>query len=307
VGWTKFYKGEVTAVNSRDGTYDIKFEDGERKRGVEKSRVRSLDSGSSDRDRDSRSSSSSIREGDKVEAKCTGWTKFYKGEVTRVNSDDTYDIKFEDGERKRGIRSDQVRSLGGSRGGGGSTKDSDKDRGSSSSISSLREGDKVEAKCVGWTKFYKGEVTRVNSDDTYDIKFEDGERKRGVEKSRVRSLDSGSSDRDQDRNHDAFSSSGSAPIREGDKVEAKCTGWTKYYKGNVTRVNSDDTYDITFEDGEKKKSVRSDQIKASSKKIEEGASVRARYRGANGYTRGTISAVNRDGTYDIKYNDGLKE
>ena len=35
--------------------------------------------------------------------------------------------------------------------------------------------------------------------------------------------------------------------------------------------------------------------------------MRARYRGANGYTRGTISAVNRDGTYDIKYNDGLKE
>jgi len=161
---------------------------------------------------------------------------------------------------------------------------------------------------VGWTKFYKGEVTAVNSrDGTYDIKFEDGERKRGVEKSRVRSLDSGSSDRDQDRNRDALSSSGSAPIREGDKVEAKCTGWTKYYKGDVTRVNSDDTYDIKFEDGEHKKSVRSDQIKASSKKIEEGASVRARYRGANGYTRGTISAVNRDGTYDIKYNDGLKE
>ena len=37
------------------------------------------------------------------EAKCTGWTKFYKGEITRVNSDVHYDIKFEDGERKRGV------------------------------------------------------------------------------------------------------------------------------------------------------------------------------------------------------------
>ena len=66
----------------------------------------------------------------------------------------------------------------------------------SSSSSSIREGDKVEAKCAGWTKFYKGEVTAVNSrDGTYDIKFEDGERKRGVEKSRVRSLDSGSNEK----------------------------------------------------------------------------------------------------------------
>jgi len=73
--------------------------------------------GSRDRDRNSSSSSTfSIREGDKVEAKCTGWTQYYTGEVTRINRDDdtydlTYDLKFDDGERKRGVRSDQVRSL----------------------------------------------------------------------------------------------------------------------------------------------------------------------------------------------------
>jgi len=46
---------------------------------------------------------------------------------------------------------------------------------------------------------------------------------------------------------------------------------------------------------------------SSSDKISEGTSIRARYRGANGYTRGKITAANRDGTYDIKYNDGMKE
>jgi hypothetical protein len=62
-----------------------------------------------------------VREGDKVEAKCTGWTKYYKGEITRVNSDDTYDITFEDGERKRGVRNEQSGQRGGKRGvnGGG--------------------------------------------------------------------------------------------------------------------------------------------------------------------------------------------
>ena len=48
-----------------------------------------------------------------------------------------------------------------------------------------REGDRVKAKVSGWTKFYSGEITRVNSDGTYDIKFEDGERKRGVTESQI--------------------------------------------------------------------------------------------------------------------------
>ena len=33
-----------------------------------------------------------------------GWTKYYGGEITRVNDDGTYDIKFDDGERKRGVK-----------------------------------------------------------------------------------------------------------------------------------------------------------------------------------------------------------
>ena len=32
-------------------------------------------------------------------------------------------------------------------------------------------------------------------------------------------------------------------IREGDHVEAKLHGWTKYYGGKVTSVNDDGTYD----------------------------------------------------------------
>jgi hypothetical protein len=40
----------------------------------------------------------------------------------------------------------------------------------------MREGDKVEAKCTGWTEYYKGEITRVSSDDIYDIKFSPNKR-----------------------------------------------------------------------------------------------------------------------------------
>jgi hypothetical protein len=57
----------------------------EHKSGVRKSQLRILDS------------SRLIRKGDMVEAKCTGWTEleFYKGEITSVNSNGTFDIKFD--------------------------------------------------------------------------------------------------------------------------------------------------------------------------------------------------------------------
>ena len=168
-----------------------------------------------DTDYSNRRQSSRLRKNQKVEAKCTGWTKFYKGEVTRVNRDGSYDIKFEDGELKRDVEPDRVRSL---------QRETDRDRDRATSSAKIREGDKVEAKCSGWTKYYKGEVTSVNRDGSFDIKFEDGERKRDVEPDRVRSLE-----RDQDRDKDQSTSS--AKIREGDKVVAKCAGWTKYYKG----------------------------------------------------------------------------
>jgi len=40
-----------------------------------------------------------------------------------------------------------------------------------------------------------------------------------------------------------------------------CTGWTRYYS-TITRVNRDGTYDIKFDDGERKSSVKKSQIKS---------------------------------------------
>ena len=49
-------------------------------------------------------------------------------------------------------------------------------------------------------------------------------------------------------------------------MEAKVAGWTRYYKGEITRVNSDGTYDIRFDDGVimiASVALRDDQIKGS--------------------------------------------
>merc|ERR1712166_74331 len=135
-----------------------------------------------DRDRDSSSSSSKKkrREGDRVKAKVDGWSKYFGGEITRVNSDGTYDMKFDDGERKRGVKETQIE--------GG---EDDRDSRSSSTSKKRREGDRVKAKVDGWSKYFSGEITRVNSDGTYDMKFDDGERKRGVKETQIEGGDDG--------------------------------------------------------------------------------------------------------------------
>ena len=45
-------------------------------------------------------------------------------------------------------------------------------------------------------------------------------------------------------------------FQEGDKVEAKVPGWSKYFPGKIKRVNSDDTYNINFDDGTQKRLPR---------------------------------------------------
>ena len=55
---------------------------------------------------------------------------------------------------------------------------------------SISKGDRVEAKLKGWTKYYKGKITRENRDGTYDILFDDGERKSKVDSKLIRSLES---------------------------------------------------------------------------------------------------------------------
>ena len=135
------------------------------------------------------------------------------------------------------------------------------------------KGDRVEAKLKGWTKYYKGKITKENRDGTYDILFDDGERKSKVDAKLIKSLetkkkktkkktkrgDGSDSDDDTDDDDDAKDD---VSISKGDRVEAKLKGWTKYYKGKITSENRDGTFDILFDDGERKSKVDAKLIKS---------------------------------------------
>ena len=192
-----------------------------------------------------------ISKGDRVEAKVKGWTKYYKGEITSENRDGTYDIKFDDGERKSGVKSSQIKSKKKIRNHHLVVAVMMKVMQMAMMIN-IKRGDRVEAKVSGWTKYYSGEITRVNRDGTYDIKFDDGERKSGV---KIKSNQI--KKKENDKKSSSKSSQSMMKVMQmmammidvyqsGDRVEAKVSGWTKYYKGEITSENRDGTYDISL-------------------------------------------------------------
>ena len=104
---------------------------------------------------------------------------------------------------------------------------------------------------------------------------------------------------------------------EGDKVEVLYKGkGTKWFSGKISRVNRDGTYDIRYDDGDSesgalKVNVRrhpdaaaaSRPMGGGASQLREGSRVEARYRGKARYYPGIIRRENRDGSYDVDYDD----
>ena len=140
----------------------------------------------------------------------------------------------------------------------------------------------------------QGKITRENRDGTYDILFDDGERKSKVDAKLIKSLEKktkkkakskskskgkSSDDEASDASDDDNDNGTDASISKGDRVEAKLKGWTKYYKGKITRENRDGTYDILFDDGERKSKVDAKLIKSLEKKTKKKAKSKSKSKG----------------------------
>ena len=246
--------------------------------------------------------------GQTVEAKVAGWTQYYRGTVTSVNKGVTYDIKFDDGEKRSCVKEEQLKLEGSSAisGNGDSSAASPPAKPSGdASVTKYKLGNRVEAKCSNWTKWFSGNITQVNSDGTYNISFEDGDKVKNMNPEQIR-----------------FPAEAPAAIyKHGARVQAKCRGWTKHFPGNVTSVNEDGTYNISFEDGDKKKNVKASEMipgeeikrdtpKAKKKKKKKmtykvGDTVEAKATGWKQYYLGRVEAVDcYEGHYTIKFEDG---
>ena len=169
--------------------------------------------------------------------------KYYPGKISRINSNGTYDIKYDDGDSERGVKRSNIK-VAANGGGNGSDTGSD---------SSLSRGTKVTVNYNGKGKYFPGQISRVNSNGTYDIKYDDGDSERGVKRSNIKVAANGGGNGSDTGSDSALS--------RGTKVTVNYNGKGKYYPGQISRVNSNGTYDIKYDDGDSERGVKKSNIK----------------------------------------------
>ncbi|GBG26827.1 NAD-dependent deacetylase sir2E [Hondaea fermentalgiana] len=282
-GKSRWYKGTIVRVHA-SGACDIDYDDGDAERRVAPHLIRSLGampSRSRSPRRDALDSETDAEpgfsRGDKVEARFGGKSKWYKGTIVRVHASGACDIDYDDGDAERRVAPHLIRTSVASRSRSRTRSprrepsDSETDAGPS-----FKRGDKVEARFGGKSKWYKGTIVRVHASGACDIDYDDG-----------------------DAEHAGPS------FKRGDKVEARFGGKSKWYKGTIVRVHASGACDINYDDGDAERSEESSSEQSDS--FEKGQTVEAKYGGGSVWYRGRITAVNRDGTFAIAYDDGDKE
>ena len=193
----------------------------------------------------------------KVEARYRGKSKYYPGTISRVRLNGTVDINYDDGERELGVKPELVRVLEDKRSSRSSSSRSPS-RSRSSRDPEPRVGDKCEAQFKGKGKFYPGKISKVNSDGTVNVDFNDGDKDRYVDMKSAKLLDSGNIS-------DASNSEMDSPsFSKGDKVECRYQRKSKYYAGTITKVHRDGTFDVSYDSPNKNKerNVNQKYIKA---------------------------------------------
>jgi galactitol-specific phosphotransferase system IIB component len=170
-GSSKAYSGKVI-VDNKDGTYAIKFDDGDEDPRVPESKIkRTGDPNLAMKVNATGASSHSYRMGEKIEARYNGGMTWLPGMVISVDRDTGHcDIRYDNGREEKTVDAKYIRArtdLSSSRQPGTSDSDSD--------MPSFSLNDKIEARHRGGPKWYAGRICHVNNDGSYNIRYADGE------------------------------------------------------------------------------------------------------------------------------------
>jgi hypothetical protein len=279
------------------------------------------------------------KEGARVEARYKRSRMWYPGKVSRVCSDGTFDISYDDGEKELGVYEDSVRLVergGGRRADSAERGDSLRDRphrggsGCHGGDDCFERGSKVEAYYRGGTKLYPGVISRVRLNGSCDIDYDDGEQEIGVDRGLIQAAGGrGGGPRPArmasppGRSYRAEEEDAELPV--GSKVKAYYCGGTKLYPGVISRIRLNGSCDIDYDDGEQEIGVDRGLIQAAGGRgggsrsrgggastapivFEQGDRVEANYKGHGKFYPGVIAAVNGSHdnayVYHIDYDDG---
>ncbi|KAL8001569.1 putative EF-hand domain, Tudor domain, EF-hand domain pair, Agenet domain, plant type, PUB [Plasmopara halstedii] len=327
---TNFFDGKISRVRS-DGTYDIKYDDGDAEKHVAIDLIEVLERQKTDDVDKSRLEKSfqRFKIGDKVRARYNKGSKKVKGEIIAVHRDDTYDIRYDDGDKEKHVL----------------IKDIElevEERESRKIASILKVGEAVEATYQNGVKMFAAKISKVYIDGTYDVTFLDGDFEQRVSRSRIKTIKESEKSTFVSKNQRVYESDQKAEksVRDerfesqndakssqydgeekhfvlGETINARYKKGSQFFPGKITRVRSDGTYDVLYDDGDTEMYVENKHIerkdkedKVDKKTIETftvGDKVNARYKGGSKHFSGTIVKARMDGTFDITYDDGDKE
>ncbi len=309
-GYGRGFKGRISYANT-DGTYNVLCGDGITERGVRPSQLRFSANASIEPSKLTMFNGSDISEfepGDEIEGNFKGKGRWYRGKVAIVNRDGTYDIHYDDGDRERGVNAYNIRGLR---------------RNELSARGTYKTGDLVKANYKRRGLWLEGKICQVNRDGTYSVRFNDGSVEKDVTDCNLYSFSAPqiSSPTKTRRDSSGSFEYDADALAVGDRIEGNYKGKGRWYKGSVARLNIDGTCDLHYDDGDTDKRVAMSYIrlmsdkpsphtqeeefwfdKAASADFMEGDTVECNYKGRGRWIEGSITHVNRDGTYDLQFN-----
>jgi len=223
--------GKVGAFDTANGTYRIDYDDGDVEEGVARIRIKTP----------GQAEKGLIEANTRCEA-CVPGSKpqapTVPGVVTSANGDGTYSVRFDDGAVAMDIERKKIYVL----------SVTPPPRKTSimpqQSKPDLAVGDAVAARFGGGPDFYFGEITAVLDDGTYNISYADGDHEEGVKRLRIKGKE------DQMP----------TVLVEGMRCEARHGGSMRAFDGVISKVNSDGTYDVGYDDGDKETGVARELI-----------------------------------------------
>ena len=223
-----FYPGVVESVND-DGTYNIRYDDGDSEANVAATLIRPRPEPSAA----SATQSIIFAVDQKVEGNFGGNGAFYPGVVESVNDDGTYNIRYDDGDSEANVAATLIRPR------------PEPSAASATQSIIFAVDQKVEGNFGGNGAFYPGVVESVNDDGTYNIRYDDGDSEANVAATLIRPRPEPS----------AASATQSIIFAVDQKVEGNFGGNGAFYPGVVESVNDDGTYNIRYDDGDSEAKV----------------------------------------------------
>lgn len=243
----KYYAGKISCVN-RDGTYDIRYDDGDAEQDVEEQFIRDefqrqerygsdvfdkpSDTNSEDGFTSKRKSGFVFRKGQIVEARFKGGKAFYLGKIRAVKHDG-YDIDYDDGDFEVNVKGELIRVPIREEGEKRSTRQDYR--------SSPRKSPRSGMKKLRSSLSPVGRHSKKNREELSNE--DDGESDTGV-------------------------------FNVGDEVEARFGGKSIWYKGRIKRANRDGTYDVSYDDGDKETGVKASLIRDQNAGLKHAGSTR---------------------------------